>query len=421
MMYRWLVVSGFLVSWLVVFNVGAQDVASQTEDTTLYLLPMAYDQSVPDAEVYAQNFDLSLADELRNLPKMTIQHLTATQLPANYADMISRNFQNPVSAACQLMSSLQGRYFVVSLAAKPVNGAISLYSWVFNTRTGRELARAESSGPFDLSSGLRGQEVARQLLSSLATVNFSQLANSFLTQNQNASQSITFTSQFGDMEIDIANGQKLGDLTAGSLTVYQPIERRTNLQITLKKDGYYPTSKTFNIDGSNPTIDVGDLYPKHLYRLSVYWSTNLQTAGGLTLTGFFNDDEYLLWELGLGLYARPVTGYADQTATQAYNFYPEVFYGLGTYIVFPPTSVFRLYLKTGLGLMTGLPATPAATISNDLFLKPVVLGMELNLAPVSLGYELYWRYYLGVFDSSLFRLGWDSNSARLDVLLRLKL
>jgi len=395
------------------------DAATQT--LPVVLLPMLHETSATLQTSFAGNFDDALLGSLEQNPLLTIQKIPVDLLAPDYQSSVFSAKLNPVQTALQAGAAAGARFVCISMMSNPVNDVVSLYSWILDVRSGKQLAFAASSGFLDLTIAVKGKENGQMLAQMLTEKGLSALVATFSARNRSFTQTITFTSKLNGMQVKLANGQDLGTVEDNKLAVSEPVlEIGQELVLDLSKSGFYPARKTYKLVDKNQVIDIGDLYPKHAYQLGLAWQSNPASNFGADFTGFFGD-EWLFYNLNLNLYFRVFTTSSRGSDVTHLTFFPELSAGIGTYFLFPPTSAFRMYLKSAYGILLGFPDIVEVPVSFDMFLKPIVLGTELNFAPLNISYEFYFRYYLGAFPESLFRRGWVIDSPKLDFFVKLKL
>ena len=383
------------------------------------VFPVLVDPEQSTEREVAPFFDESLSRALGEDVRFKSRLILSEQLPKEFFDSAFTGFYNVVPLAQSFLAQNKAeRYFCITMMSRPVNGIVSVYGWIIDRYTGRQIASSESSGGSDVSLGTRAVELAMKLHDSIVEAGLDGLLKPYLPWGRQLGERITFHSDLNGMEVSLPDRHSLGIVSKGVLVAFQPaVEVGQNLTVVLRKPGYYPVERNIKVDKARTEVNLGGLFPVRHYRIGLSWQANLGSSGAFSFTSFA-DGEYLFWTASVGAYVRPLKTTRD---TSHFEVFPELYAGVGSYVWFAPTSLFRTYLETGFGYMPGFSTVPDTVATNDLFLKPLVFGMELNFASFVISQELYFRYYVSVFSPSLFRTGMPTETPRVDIAIRWKL
>jgi hypothetical protein len=109
---------------------------------------------------------------------------------------------------------------------------------------------------------------------------------------------------------------------------------------------------------------------------------------------FVSGEDYFFLQKALGIESSPV-------------FHNDFRFLLGRYVLFPPTSWFRIGISTGLGFVLSRFTLPGMPLYTDLYVNFLNWWFELNTRNWIFSIRQEGRFMLGIFNH-LLKTGWHS-------------
>ncbi len=161
---------------------------------------------------------------------------------------------------------------------------------------------------------------------------------------------ITLKSRDEGAEVFLGESQESAAVVENGIAVlpYIPLPENSRLAISLKKDGYYDSSRQVKLLGKEKAYTLPELRPLQNNALVLSWGYGrLLGMGGAYRHYLISDQVFLFGEddlylqYGFNPYASPV-------------FHNDIFMGIGAYLFFDPSSAFRVSAALGGGAMLTL-------------------------------------------------------------------
>ncbi len=184
--------------------------------------------------------------------------------------------------------------------------------------------------------------------------------------------------------------REAGKIAGGVLVVpYTQFEIGSTIPVRVHKDGYHSFSGTYKLDSPQVSIRLPPLRPETRFDADLAWSFGEAMGVGIGGRVHIIPDSLFL---GVEAYRSLDVNSISTTLVRHYDTNAQ----LGTYIIFPYTSIFRLHISLGLGVIV----TNVAGLGGRDYLDWYILAgdptAELALGPVKVFFRPELHYALGV-------------------------
>jgi hypothetical protein len=225
---------------------------------------------------------------------------------------------------------------------------------------------------------------------------------------------LVFTSRDEGMEVLLSGDLDIGQITNGRVSwPVSGLMPGTRIIVEKRKTGYHTDRQTVTLV-TGKDIPLAPLAPEHSKGAEIDATVGRLLGAGATLRAYGIPDWYYLYA-GTYVWMQPPATFALRFA-----FHGECRFGLGGYVIFPPTSWFRFGISGGPGVIFSTLSTPGFPLFTDVYLDAVSLLLEVDLARMTFFLRQDFKYSFGV-GTNLLGQGWLMNSGpviTLGVLLR---
>jgi hypothetical protein len=206
---------------------------------------------------------------------------------------------------------------------------------------------------------------------------------------------ISFLSPNEGMEVLIEGETPAGVIEEGRLSwAAGDLAPGTELTVLKRKAGFHSARQAIRV---GPEVQLSPLAKETRESVEVDWTIGQLIGLGCAVRGYAVPDTIFTWISGYLSLQLPSTSAGRPV------FHADTGMGIGGYLFFPPGSVVRLGVSTGLGAIFSFQPIAAAHPYADFYLNVVNWWLEANIKGITFFFRQEWKFTLGLVNSLLGR------------------
>jgi hypothetical protein len=226
---------------------------------------------------------------------------------------------------------------------------------------------------------------------------------------RNESPRLVFTSPDQGMEVILGGDLDIGQIANGQLSwPVAGLVPGTKVTVEKRKTGYHTDRQTVTLV-TGKDIPLAPLTPEHSTAYLLDATIGQLLGAGVTIRAYGIPDWFYI-SMGSYFWLQPPATFAARVA-----FHDDYSLGLGSYVLFPPSSWFRLGVSTGVGVIFTALSTPGFPVYSEFYIDVASIWIEVDLARTAFYFRQDFKYALGL-GTNLLGTGWLIESGPLMTL-----
>ncbi len=206
---------------------------------------------------------------------------------------------------------------------------------------------------------------------------------------------ISFLSPNEGMEVLIEGETPAGVIEDGRLNwPAGSLAPGTKLTVTKRKTGFHTARQAIRV---GPEVRLTPLEKETRESVEVDWTLGQLIGLGCAVRGYAVPDTLFTWISGYLSLQLPSTSAGRPV------FHSDLGTGVGAYVFFPPGSLIRLGVSTGIGAIVSFQPIAAAHPYADFYLNPINVWVEADIKGITFFVRQEWKYTLGLANNLLGR------------------